>query len=270
MLLFFLGACKSSEFPKPVFPKELSETDACFVLFDLTNDKMVEVINEGRCRQATAPCSTFKVPLAVMAAEEGLIQHEKTLFKWDQVDRPIADWNKDQTAKDWMQTSAVWVSQVLTRQMGAQKVSDYLKKFGYGNQDFSGGVESAWLTPAVFLKKDPNNSLKISAFEELEFLKKLFRNQLPVRQKSMDLAKRILPLEVSTLDSLLSGKTGSGFLGPNKNLRLGWYVSHVRAKRAEYLAILTFTDSKAQTNPDFGGRVAKESLKKMLFDRGIW
>jgi len=145
-----------------------------------------------------------------------------------------------------------------------------LQKFEYGNRDFSGGVEDAWLTPAPFLKKDPNNSLKISALEQLDFLKKLFKNQLPVKPKSMDLAKRLLPSEVSTLGAMLSGKTGSGFVGAEKNQRLGWYVSHIRSQRHEFLAILTFTDLKPNPQADFGGRIAKESLKKMLFDRGIW
>jgi len=117
LMLFFIGACKSAEIPKTQFPKELAGTDACFVLYDLSNDQLVEIINEVRCKEATAPCSTFKVPLAVMAAEEGLIEHERSHFEWDGVNRMVSDWNKDQTAKDWMQTSAVWVSQVLTKSL---------------------------------------------------------------------------------------------------------------------------------------------------------
>lgn len=274
LMLLVLNGCKTSQVgegaKKSDFPAELAGTEACFVLYDLSDDKLVEVMNEERCRERTAPCSTFKVPLAVMAVDQGLVKNEKTLFRWDGQKRMMPDWNRDQTAKDWETNSTVWVSRELTRKMGQAKVQKYLEDFGYGNHDFSGGVLDAWLTPAPFLEETPRNSLRISAIEQLEFLKKLYRNELNVKPEAMSLTKRLLPSEVSTLGSMLSGKTGSGFLGEDGKKRLGWYVSHIRTKRYEYLAILTFTDRQSRPDAEFGGRVAKETLKKMLFERGIW
>lgn len=261
LLGFFILGCKSTETSKSPFPNELAGTEACFLLYDFSNDKMLEVIDENRCRKQTAPFSTFKVPLAVMAADQGLIKHEKTFFKWDGTQYKISGWNQDQTALGWMTNSAVWVSQILTRKMGREKVQSYLNKFSYGNKDFRGDLEMAWLV---------NDQLKISAYEQVDFMKLLFKNQLPVKPQSMSLAKRLLTTEVSTLESLLSGKTGSGFVDEKNDKRIGWYVAHLRTKRNEYLAVLTFNETSPAKSEEYGGRIAKEALKKMLFDRGLW
>ena len=71
-------------------------------------------------------------------------------------------------------------------------------------------------------------SLKISAFDQLEFLKSLFRNSLPASTSAQRLAKRLMPSEVLTLDSLLSGKMGSGCIDVAETLRLGWYIVQAR------------------------------------------
>ena len=68
-----------------------------------------------------------------------------------------------------MRDSVVWVSQILARNIGTKKIEGYLDDFSYGNKDFSGGTEGAWLTPAPFLLATPNTSLKISAFEQGSF-----------------------------------------------------------------------------------------------------
>lgn len=61
----------------------------------------------------------------------------------------------DQTSTTWIANSVVWVSQVITSQLGEPIMKRYLRDWDYGNQDTSGGLTNFWLA----------SSLKISARE---------------------------------------------------------------------------------------------------------
>jgi beta-lactamase class D len=243
--------------------------DACFILYNLKTRKIEKVVGETRCRERVAPCSTFKVPLAVMAFDSEVLKDENTLYKWDGVDRGIAAWNRDHTAAGWMRESVVWYSQELTPKIGAEKISSYLKKFQYGTQDFSGGLKDAWLTHAPFINEKPHNTLKISAYEQLDFMKKLWTNSLPASPRAMDLTKKITFLETSENGVILNGKTGSGFV-ENSGRRLGWFVSHLQKGNEEYISVLSFTDKEEFHKSLFAGLQAKEITKEILAENQMW
>ncbi|HYX33654.1 MAG TPA: penicillin-binding transpeptidase domain-containing protein [Oligoflexus sp.] len=258
--------------PTPAsFPPALAATDACFVLYDLKENRVKETINPERCKQRHAACSTFKVPLAVMSFDAGILKDKSSSLKWDGKKRMVPEWNKDQTAQSWMTESVVWFSQHLTRQLGRPRIQSYLSKFGYGSADYSGGLEDAWLTPAPFLTTDPKTSLTISGLEQIEFLKALYKNELPASKDAMHKARKLLPSETSPGGTVLSGKTGSGFIGEDFRLRLGWFVAHIkRPDGHEFLAVLTYNDRTPIVDASFGGGLAKDSMKGMLAERGLW
>ncbi len=244
-----------------------SNTDACFLLYNLKTNQYEKTVGGARCEERFAPCSTFKVPLAVMSFDAGILRDENTSFLWDGVMRStVPAWNQDHTAFSWMQNSVVWYSQELTKIMGAKKVQTYLNKFEYGNKDFTGSLTKAWLTPPE--KKD--SSIRISAYEQIDFLKKLWGGTLPASKKSMETAKKITYLETSKNGFTLHGKTGSGKIGESLELRLGWFVAHIEGNGKEYLAVYTFNDKKPIKNPSFGGPASKEMMKKYLAAEDLW
>ncbi|TXI93090.1 MAG: class D beta-lactamase [Neisseriales bacterium] len=128
--------------------------NACFILYDLNKKKTIEEYNSKRCKERIAPNSTFKVPLSLMAFDKGVIT-ESTIFKWDGKKREMESWNQNQTPRTWEQYSVLWVSQQITPKLGMKAIKDYLAKFNYGNQDFSGdkgknnGLTHAWLTGSL-------------------------------------------------------------------------------------------------------------------------
>lgn len=269
LCLIFFG-CTS---PKPNsqaldYDQLFQGKDACFLLYDLTQDKMVEVYNSKRCQQREVPCSTFKVPLAVMAFEAGILKDENTLFKWDKRPQILEAWNKDHTAKSWMQDSVVWYSQRITPLLGRKKITDNLKKFLYGNADFSGDIDSAWLSQTPFA---PNRkvSLQISAMEQVEFFKKLWRLELPTSRHAQIQTKKILVEEPGPSGYVLRGKTGSGYSDFKNNKRLGWYVVHIQAKEKEYISVVTFNDLEPQSSDEFASIFAKKALKEILKNKSL-
>lgn len=237
--------------------QSFEDIDACFILYNLKTQKIEKLFGDARCRQREAPCSTFKVPLAAMAFDSGALKDETTLLKWDGTERGIAAWNRDHTALSWMRESVVWYSQQLTPKIGAKKINRYLKKFNYGNKDFSGGLQGAWLTPSGFMEEKVTNSLKINAYEQLDFLKKLWTNKLPVSQHATDLTKKLTFIETSPNGYILNGKTGSGFV-ENSQRRIGWFISHLQKGNEEYLSVMTFTDKAEGLEKEmFAGQQAK-------------
>lgn len=262
-LIIFLTSCSTK--------KNYPDKDVCFLLYDLKNDKYEEIQNESRCHVRFPAASTFKIALGVMAFDSGVFKNETIpVFKWNRVTTPIDVWNKDHNPTSWMRESVVWMSQEMTPKIGMEKIQQYLSDFEYGNQDMTAGLKYAWLTPAPFIKEPMQNSLKISGFEEVKFLKRLWRGELKASKESQELTKKIMTQDKSSRHSVLIGKTGSGFKDDNHDIRLGWFVGHLQKDQQEYIVVVNFTDTKKVTPGTYGGREAKELALKLLSDKNLW
>lgn len=263
-ILFFIliAACST----KPRFLNK----EVCFLLYDLEKKTFEEIINQDRCEMRFPAASTFKIPLAVMSFDAGLLKDENHLLKWDGTKKFLPAWEKDHTATSWMRESVVWYSQELTPQLGRSKIEYYLKTFMYGNADMSGGIKTAWLTPSDFTEDAMRNSLKISGMEQVFFLEKLWRGELKASSASQEMTQKLLGTEVSPNGSELSGKTGSGFIGDKFDLRIGWYVGYLKAKNKNYVLVINFTDIEKLKERAFGGAEARETAKKILTEKKLW
>jgi beta-lactamase class D len=124
----------------------------------------------------------------------------------DWTDAPFVYWKKDHTLRSAMKYSVVWYYRELAIRIGEERMKNYLAKFEYGNQDISGGLASKRMFEAFWL----NNSLKISADEQIEFLRKFYDEKLSVSKHSTEIVKQILVQE-ETAEYKLSAKTGGGW-----------------------------------------------------------
>lgn len=168
----------------------------------------VGVHNKERALRRYSPASTFKIPHALFALEVGVVRDEFQLFKWDGSVRKIEAWNQDQTLRSSMRNSVVWVYEMFAREIGLEAEARYLKQIDYGNADAS-GTEPFWI----------EGNLEVSAVEQISFLRRLFRNELPFRREHQRLVKDILIVEAGR-DWILRAKTGwSG--------TVGWWVGWV-------------------------------------------
>jgi beta-lactamase class D len=242
----------------------------CFMLVDVETGQVQKSLNEENCNEQLAACSTFKIPLAVMGFDSGVLKDENTLFKWNGVKYSIEAWNQDQTATDWMKNSTVWYSQVITPKIGYAKIQSYLRKFDYGNQDFTGGLKTAWLTPATFVKEQKGFTLKISGIEQIDFLKKLVRNKLPAKVKAQELTKQLIFLETTPKGYLFSGKTGSGYTDGTLTRRIGWFVGSIKTPDREYVFATNFKDTEDVKDAEYGSRYAKALAIEMLKSEDLW
>lgn len=254
----------------PDFRKIFKDKDACFILYDLTASKIAITYNQQRCNKQFYTCSTFKIPIALMAFDQKILRDENTIIKWDKIRHgDFTSWNQDQTPKSWLQNSTVWVSQWITPQIGMNKIKKYLSLFSYGNQDMSGGITKAWLS----------STLKISAKEQLEFLKNLWQENLPISAQAITLTKKCLPQETTSCGGIIYGKTGSGFLDnrndPNGRM-LGWFVGYLVRDNHHYVFVTNFSDLKRNSSKSFvkkalspGGN-AKAATKEILQEMHLY
>ncbi len=208
------------------------------VLYDLKNNRY-QRHDEKRCRERFTPASTFKIPNALIGLETGAVKDADSLIAWDKVkypeqdwtDAPFVYWKRDHTLASAMKHSVVWYFRELTIRIGEERMKNYLAKFEYGNQDISGGLASKRMFEAFWL----NNSLKISADEQIEFLRRFYDEKLSVSKRSTDIVKQILVLEDAP-SYKLSGKTGG--VGNLNGKALGWFVGYLETKDNTYFFAL--------------------------------
>lgn len=196
------------------FSKFFDGYSGAFVLYDVNNKYYIRH-NEVQCNKRLSPCSTFKIPNSLIALETGVAADENFELKWDGKKQPIDSWNRDHTLKTAIANSVVWYYRELARRIGEEKMKDYIEKINYGNKDISGGLDKFWLM----------SSIAISANEQVEFLKKLYSNQLPFSERTINIVKDIMILEKEDL-YVLRGKTGSGE-SKDSNYTQGWFVGYV-------------------------------------------
>ncbi len=241
-----------------------AETIDCFIVKEADE----YLIKHGEnCDVRYSPASTFKIPLAVIGYDSGILKDENhPIWESPKSLTFLEDyWSGEKTPSSWMRFSIVWYSQNLTKKLGTKKFQSYVNKFDYGNRDLSGniglndGLSQSWLS----------SSLLISPNEQLSFITKLAKNQLPVTQLAQEKTKNILRFfEESMLSNgwIIYGKTGTD-IDHKTSERRGYFVgfaSKNEAKKTERL--ITFViHTSGEKNSKVGGIYAKKiAMDEML------
>jgi beta-lactamase class D len=129
-------------------------------------------------------------------------------------------------------------------------MQDMIDKFDYGNKNISGGIDMFWLT----------GELRISQVEQINFLKKLYKDELPVSKRSVEITKNIMLLE-DTLAYKLRAKTGWGY---QDGIDIGWFVGWVeKAGNVYFFATNIETNSPADNFAASRREITKKILKKL-------
>lgn len=224
--------------------------EGAFVLHDATTGRRL-VHDPERARTRFLPASTFKIPNSLIALETGVLADEREVIRWDGVDR--GDWwNGDMDMRKAFGRSAVWFYQDVARRIGEPRMREWVERLGYGNADTSGGIDRFWL----------DGGLRISAEEQVEFLRRLHAGALPVSVRSHRIVRDVMRLEDGD-GYVLRGKTGWARHG---GVNYGWLVGWVEKGAAVYF-FATQIESPAA---DFPMRRAQQEITRgILAELGI-
>lgn len=222
---------------EPTVPIEIAQTvnfarhfrdlnvEGSILIQDLNNDRVFQH-NPQRNATAFPPASTFKILNALISLEMGVIADELALLTWDGIPRQLPAWNRDLNLKEAFKLSAVWFYQVLARRVGYDRMQQWVTQAKYGNQNIGGKneIDQFWL----------NGALRITPQEQIQFLRRLYRNDLPFSQRSLSIVKDMMVNE-KTPDYTLRGKTGWYGFGSKETPNIGWYVGYLEKGKNVYL-----------------------------------
>ncbi len=231
----------------------------CTIIADAQTGKTV--LEEGDCDLRRTPASTFKVPLALIGFETGILESEDApvlRYRAGDPDWGGEAWLRDTGPRDWMRHSVVWYSQRIARALGRQTLTDYAVLLKLGNADFSGdkgqdnGLDRAWLS----------SSLLISAREQVTFLCGLAQGTLPLSTEAMAMTQAIMT-NAQSGGWRVHGKTGGAY--PREvdgsfdyTQGIGWYVGWAtRGDRTLVFVRLTQANEWQEGSP---GLITRDAL----------
>jgi len=205
-----------------------SHVTGTFGLFDNAQGHFT-IYNLSRFKDsAYLPASTYKIVNSLIGIETGRITNEHMVIKWDGIVRDIPEWNKDLTMEEAFKVSAVPYYQEVARRIGKDTMQHWLDTIGYGarySKPAIKTIDSFWL----------DNSIKVTADEELGLVKRLYFGQLPFQKRTQDIVRRVM-LQEENAKYKLSYKTGWGF--KEDGSALGWIVGWIEENKHVYVFAL--------------------------------
>ncbi len=200
------------------------------------------------------PASTFKIPHSLIGMETGMID-TIYLFKWDGKKRRLPQWDKDLTLRDAFRVSCVPCYQELARKIGPERMKSFLTKMSYPGMDVRAeNIDLFWL----------EGNSRITPRQQVEFLKRLFEEDLPLKKSVMQAMKEIMVNE-TTPEYTLSGKTGWAVRNGNN---YGWFVGWIETKGKVYF-IATLVEPKNQEMVDDFAMARKTVTMEVMRFMGI-
>lgn len=199
---------------------------------------MVKVYNTQRAATRLEPASTFKIFNSLVALEAGVVKDEREVLKWDGKKRGFEKWNQDLNMKQAFKYSALWFYQEMARRAGKEQMQYWLDTVGYGNRLIQPNIDNFWL----------GGGIEITPYEQIEFLERLYYNNLPFNTETMDKVKEIMLVDDSTYT--MRAKTGWTL---RNNYSKGWYVGWIEVKGIPYIFANVMdipTDDKAKARID--------------------
>lgn len=228
-LLSILIIANASDIIEMNYDSLFNKRDGTIVVYNQNEDKYI-IYNRKRSNERYTPCSTFKIPNSIIILESKLLKDVNEVYILDSIKYPPEDWWPKQWHDKHNMRSAIKYSVVpfyrdLAYKIGKDKMVKFLNTFNYGNMDISSGIDSFWL----------NGSIKISAMEQIDFLRRFYHNKLNVSDRSIKLVKIILLVEEND-NFKISAKTGgtSGIDKDDPEKSLGWYVGYVEKEGNVY------------------------------------
>lgn len=228
--------------------------EGSILIYDLQKDQAFQH-NPERNITAFPVASTFKILNSLIALETGVIADELAILTWDGIRREIPTWNRDLNLKEAFRLSGVWFYQVIARRVGYERMKQWINQVGYGNKNIGKeeDIDRFWLT----------GKLQASPQEQVQFLRRLYENDLPFSERSMSIVKEIMITE-KTPDYTIRAKTGWFGFGDSSLQNIGWYVGYVEKGENIYFFATNVDIKKEQ---DAAARL--ELTRRCLKDLGV-
>jgi beta-lactamase class D len=235
-LLFLPGPLLQPPGVKPA--GEIAPPRECVMLQRLDGSAPY-VSDAAECAVRTAPASTFKIPHALIALETGVVADPLATVRWDGTRQHFPAWERDHSLDSAMKSSVVWFFQRTAARIGRDRMLAWLKKLRYGDDAFERELTMFWL----------NGDLVVSPAEQLDFLRRMVRHELPVQRRHVSAVTAALLMPPGRLTNaagvhdfaldwpapvVVRAKTGNTEAGGE---RVSWLAGHLETKGDEYVFV---------------------------------
>lgn len=156
------------------------------------------------------PASTFKIMLSLVALELGVVQDDKFIIPFNGDSTGRLNWDKDLTLREAFEVSSEPYFKEVARRIGRERLQHFIDTVRYGNQKMGDSVSTCWT----------DNTLQISADEQVGFIRKMYFNQLPFTDRSQRIVRSLM-LRENANNRKLYYKTG---WGENDREKVLWVV----------------------------------------------
>jgi beta-lactamase class D len=241
-----------------------------FVLLH-TGSGQISRHNPDRAATRYLPASTFKIYNSLVALETRTVSDPDSMFAWDGEVRRLDTWNRDNSLRSGMVYSTIWLFQRLAYEIGPAPYAAAFAREPYGNGTMGADVGMFWL----------DNTLRISADEQVAFLERLRRGALAFRPDVQATARDILPVLATGSAGRVRAKTGWGFLPPAPGVAsfdwltgsdaaapIGWLVGWVEH---DHGGAYVFALNVEPAREDFDMGPARLRIARAILEsEGIW
>jgi len=210
-------------------------------------------------RMPTLPASTFKILNSLIALETRVIKDENQLLKWDGIPKSFLGknrtaWNRDTDLKTAYKNSTIWFDVELAKKIKRKTYKKYLSACEYGNLNFSEKGVDFW----------NYGDYGISPVNQVMFLMKVYRNDLPFSKKHIAIVKNMMISE-QTDSYVLRDNTG---LTRKDGQDIGWWVGYIETKNNVYFFATRLIKSSEDEDPYFAS-YKKEVTRQVLNEIGF-
>lgn len=214
-----------------------------FALFNNgTGDFAIYNLNRYK-DSAYSPAGTYNIVHSLIALETGVVSDENMTI---QLDSAVSM----ETA---FKQSVDPYFQEVAKRIGKDTLQFWLDSLAYGNHQIGKSIDSFWL----------NNTLKLTADEQLGLVKKLFFNQLPFQKRTHEIVKKMM-LQESNANYQLSYKDGLTLLENGK--QLAWVAGWIEENKHPYFFVLNL---EGPSNSQMTG-ISKDLLRKILANQDFF
>lgn len=215
-----------------------------FVLYNPKTDTYVGH-NAERAKVRYIPASSYKIAHTLIGLSVGAVFSVDEVLPYGGKPAYLKIWEKDMSLRDAIKISNVPIYQALARRIGPDAMKEGLAKLDYGNQQIGQKIDQFWL----------EGPLEISAIEQVNFLDKLAKVELPFLKMHHRAVADITALE-QTDDYTLHAKSGL----TSSSGGIGWWVGWINRDDVNYPFALNI-DVMGDQDVSKREAIAKAALK---------
>lgn len=224
------------------------------------------ISDAAECAVASSPASTFKLPHGLIALETGVITDPLALVPWDGTRHSFETWNRDHSLDSAIKNSVVWFFQRTAKQIGRDRMLAWLQHLDYAADTFEGEVTMFWL----------NGDLAVSPLEEVRFLKRMLRYELPIERRHVEAVKAAFLMPPGKITNaagshdfilaareplVVRAKTGNY---PNGDEKVSWLVGELELQGRTFVFASRVRSSEALPSTAGAELARKVLVEKVL------